>query len=333
MTLDFDRKVAAFARARFGDGASVVRMAGDASDRTFYRLRAPSLSSMVLMAHREPFDLDSFPYFMHSRFLLGIGAPVPQIVASYPAEGILVVQDLGDETLQVHLESCDAERRRFLYLQAVRMITLLQQEGTRALTPDLPAANMALDAERLLFELRFFGEHYVRGLLGAPLSAGRDATLEEWFVALARQVAAYPRVLCHRDFHSRNLMVKGERLFMVDFQDARLGAYTYDLASLIRDSYVTLPRELTDELIGFYREESRAPEPPEVFRVAFDRTCLQRNIKAVGTFASQAMIRGNQGYLKYIGPTIAAIRANLSAGHEAADREVLEMFEGPLAWR
>ncbi len=327
-------RVAAFARARFGESATVVRMAGDASDRSFFRLHAPSLSSMVLMVHSEPFDLASFPYFMHSRFLQGIGAAVPQIVASYPAEGILVVQDLGDETLQTHLESCDPERMRFLYLQAVRMIALLQQEGTRALTPDLPAANMALDAEKFLFELRFFAEHYTGGLLSSPLTADQDAALREWFVSLARQVAAYPRVLCHRDFHSRNLMVKGDRLYMVDFQDARLGPYTYDLVSLLGDAYVDMPSGLAEELIDFHREVSRAPEPPEVFRAAFDRTCLQRSIKAVGTYASQAMIRGNQSYLRYIRPALDSIRASLSRSDaDGADREVLALFEGPLDYR
>jgi len=328
-----DGKVAAFARERFGESSTVTRMAGDASDRVFFRLHTPTLSTMVLMVHSEPFELSDFPYFLHSRFLHGIGAAVPQIVASYPADGILVVQDLGDETLQTHLASCDPARRRFLYLQAVRLIALLQQEGTRALTSDLPAANTVLDAERFLFELRFFGEHYVGGLLSSPLTADQDAALQEWFVALARQVASYPRVLCHRDFHSRNLMVKGDRLYMVDFQDARLGPYTYDLASLIRDPYANVPADLARELIDFHREVSRAPEEEGAFRVALDRTCLQRGIKAVGTYASQAMIRGNQSYLKYIHPALDSIRTSLAPSPDAADREILALFEGPLAYR
>ncbi|HKY32736.1 MAG TPA: phosphotransferase [Candidatus Polarisedimenticolia bacterium] len=322
--------VAAFAARRFGRGARALPLAGDASDRRFYRLKAPGLSPLILMAHREPFELESLPFFQMARYLHGIGAPVPQIVASYPAEGILVVQDLGDETLQTVLGSCDGSRRRFLYLQAVQMIAFLQGEGTRSLAPELPATRTFLDRERLLFELRFFAEHYAGGLLGSPLTSAQQAELDDWFVALATEVGGYRRVLCHRDYHSRNLMVKGDRLYMVDFQDARLGPFTYDLASLARDSYVSLPEDLVAELVEFHREATAAPEGPGAFATAFRRTCLQRNIKAIGTFASQAVLRGNRGYLRYIPRALGSIRAHLAGEADSVPAAVVEMFAGPL---
>ncbi|HET6372191.1 MAG TPA: phosphotransferase, partial [Candidatus Polarisedimenticolia bacterium] len=221
-------------------------------------------------------------------------------------------------------------RRRFLYFQAVQMIAFLQAEGTRSLTMDLPASNTALDAERLLFELRFFAEHYVEGLQGSPLSDAEAGSLDEWFVRLAKEVAGYRRVLCHRDFHSRNLMVRGERLFMVDFQDARMGPFTYDLASLVRDSYVQVPEELEREAIEFYREVTCAPESPQELRRAFRRTALQRNIKALGTFASQAMLRKNRLYLPYIAPTLASVTSSLD---DEEDREIETILRGPLAYQ
>jgi len=320
-----------FARRHFGPAARVEPLAGDASDRSFFRLRAPGLSSLIVMLHREPFDLERLAWFQHACFLEGIGAAVPSIVASYPAEGILVVQDLGDETLQRHLAGCDDERRRFLYLQAVQMIVFLQQEGTRALTEDLPASNTALDRERFRFELGFFVEHYVAGLLESPLGGEEASALDRWLETLARQVARYPRVLCHRDFHSRNLMVKGDRLYMVDFQDARMGPYTYDLASLIRDSYVSIPDGLARELIAFFRETARISEPPAVFDDSLARTSLQRSIKAIGTFASQAVLKGNRSYLEYIPPALASIRARLAEiGDDPQTGPILGFFEGPL---
>ena len=325
-----EERVAAFSRARFGPDASVERLAGDASDRFFFRMRGPSLSPLLLMVHREPFELEKLPFFLNGRFLHGIGAAVPQIVASYPSEGILAVQDLGDDTLQNHLSRCDGSRRRFLYLQAVQMIAFLQGEGTRSLTPDLPAASTALDRNRLLFELRFFADHYIRDLLTSPLTPDQMTVLNTWFDSLVEEIAGLRQVLCHRDFHSRNLMVKGERLFMVDFQDARMGPYTYDLASLVRDSYVRLPGDLVEEITEFYREAARCPEPPEEFRSSLCSTELQRNIKAIGTFASQAMLHGNRAYLQYIGPTLKNIRGNLERRGSA---EILSLFEGPLAYK
>ncbi len=325
-----DDRIAAFARARFGHSAVVERLQGDASTRVFYRLKAPSWSSLIVMVYPEPFELDRFSYFLHARFLHELGAAVPQIVASYPQDGILLLQDLGDETLQIHLGRSDASRRRFLYLQAVRIIALLQREGTPALTPELPASTTALDSDRLLFELRFFAKHYVDGLLGSPLSGGEKALLDEWFTSLIVRVTACRRVLCHRDFHARNLMVKGDRLYMVDFQDAMMGPYTYDLVSLLRDSYVDLPEDLVRESIDFFRETAGVVETLEEFMASFDETALQRNIKAIGTFASQAMLRENRSYLPYIAPTIRRVTEALK---REGSREVLALFEGPLAFR
>jgi len=283
------------------------------------------------MVHPEPFRLEDLPFFAHTRFLKDIGADVPEIVGSYPGEGILLLQDLGDETLMTALLTATPSRRLFLYRQAVQILAHLQRAGTRALTPELPASRSALDRDRLLFELRFFSEHYIGGVLGSPLDSSRMARLDAWFETLAETVAGYDRVLCHRDYHSRNLMVKGDRLYMVDFQDARMGPYTYDLASLLRDSYVRLPEDLVEEMLDFYLEAAGRSFPaagrPGGFDDEFEKTCLQRNIKAVGTFAHQAVARGNRKYLPNIPPTLEMIRRNLARRVES---EILDLFEGPL---
>ena len=326
-----ERRLTAFIRRRFGERALLEPLAGDASDRSFFRIRLAGWSPLVAMVHPEPFNLDDLPYFAHSRFLKGIGADVPEIVGSYPGEGILLLQDLGDETLLSHLASASPARRSFLYRQAVQIIAFLQNDGTRSLHPELPAARTALDRHRLTFELRFFAEHYVDGLLGSPLSADQSAILDDWFVTLAETVAGYEPVLCHRDYHSRNLMVRGDRLYMVDFQDARMGPYTYDLASLLRDSYARVPEGLVEEMTEFYLEAtdraSGGPAIPASFREEFEMTCLQRNIKAVGTFAFQTVVKGNRRYLPDIPPTLEMVRENLL---RRGFSEILEIFQGPL---
>ena len=223
-----ESRARAFARRRFGEAAKVEPLAGDASDRSFFLIRLPGMSPLMAMLHPEPFRLDELPWFVHGRFLGELGLSVPAVVGSWPGEGILLVQDLGDDTLQRVLETITPERRLFLYRQAVHIIVSLQEEGTPALTPELPASRTALDLDRLLFELRFFHQHYIQGLLGDPLSTAETALLEDWFLELASAVAESRQVLCHRDFHSRNLMLRGDRLYMVDFQDARRGPWLYD---------------------------------------------------------------------------------------------------------
>lgn len=326
-----ERRVLSFVRRRFSDRAVCESLAGDASDRSFFRIRLPGLSPLVAMVHPEPFHLETLPWFAHARFFKEIGAPVPEIVGSYPGEGILLIQDLGDETLLSHLAGASPGRRQFLYRQAVQLIAFLQSDGTRSVTPDLPAAVTALDKERLLYELRFFAEHYIDGLRGSPLANEQAARLDEWFVDLAGTVAGYESVLCHRDFHSRNLMLRGDSLYMVDFQDARMGPYTYDLASLLRDAYLDLPEDLVEEMAAFYCEATgRTPAagpPPDGFQVEFEMTCLQRNIKAVGTFAYQSQVKGNRRYLADIPRTLDHVRMNLM---RRGISDILELFQGPL---
>ncbi len=91
-----------------------------------------------------------------------------------------------------------------------------------------------------------------RGYRGAQLSDADREALRAEFRPIIDELAGEPRVLCHRDYHSRNLMMHEGLLYMIDFQDARMGPDTYDLVSLLRDSYVDLPEVVVDELIAFF---------------------------------------------------------------------------------
>ncbi len=172
---------------------------------------------------------------------------------------------------------------------------------------------MAFDRDRLTWELDFFVKHFLEGYRGVALDgAERDALRDEWQI-LAGELADEPRVLCHRDYHSRNLMVHDGRLCIIDFQDARMGPDTYDLASLLRDSYVDLPPDAVDDHIEFFlSRQGRARERAE-FRRRFDVMALQRNLKALGTFGYQAAVRHNPVYIQYIPRTLRYARDTIGA--------------------
>ena len=112
---------------------------------------------------------------------------------------------------------------------------------------------LAFDVEKLGFELHFFRTHFVEGHRGYALPAELSTALDEECAAVIGALASEPRVLCHRDYHSRNLMVQHGRLCVIDFQDARLGPDTYDLVSLLRDAYVDLTETEVDALIARFR--------------------------------------------------------------------------------
>ena len=171
---------------------------------------------------------------------------------------------------------------------------------------------IAFDIEKLSWELHYFHKHFLEGLRGCDLGVEDRATLSEAFHQLSAEIASWPRVLCHRDYHSRNLMLHGGRLHWIDFQDARMGPATYDLASMLRDAYVDLPEELQEELAERFRQQALPEEPRKVFRRRFDLTCVQRNLKALGTFGYMATVRQSRVYLQYVPRTLAHARWNLS---------------------
>ncbi|HYB94456.1 MAG TPA: phosphotransferase, partial [Vicinamibacterales bacterium] len=155
-------------------------------------------------------------------------------------------------------------------------------------------------------------KHYLLAYKGVtPTDVQREALREEW-AAIVDELAAEPRVLCHRDYHSRNLMLHGGSLYIIDFQDARMGPDTYDLASLLRDSYVDLTPQQVDELVAFFLAVKRESVPEAEFRRRFDLMALQRNLKALGTFGYMTTSRNNTVYIQYMPRTIAYVRANLA---------------------
>jgi aminoglycoside/choline kinase family phosphotransferase len=320
-----DREIQALVGERYGPGARVLRLAGDASNRLYRRVTTGS-GSVILMIHDEPFREMELPFLNVARFLAGLGAPVPEVLAAYPERGVLVLQDLGDTLLQAYLPGRSRAEVEAVYREAIDLLGLLQGEGTKQLTPACVAYHAALDFEKFDWELRFFVQNYVERLMKSPLSPPEEAAFRDWLRDLARETSGQVRVLCHRDYHSRNLIVHQGRLYMFDFQDARWGPRTYDLASLLRDSYVTLPEDLVEAMLEYYR--MKAGVPPEGLHFEFDRVSLQRNIKALGTFAYQATVKNNPVYLQYVPRTVGYVLNNLKKF--PADTPILEIFERRL---
>lgn len=154
--------------------------------------------------------------------------------------------------------------------------------------------------------------------------------LESGFQEICRVLAAEPKVLTHRDFHSRNVMVlpQGPEFVMIDFQDARMGPAQYDLVSLLRDSYYQLEETQVQRLLSYYVVRFEAISGKalsrERFQEVFDYMTIQRNFKAIGSFASFMNRRNDPAYLKYIGNTFENIRRTLLKYPQFSElREVL----------
>ena len=291
--------------------ARVVALTGDASDRRYYRIITKQQEPFVLAAYSAPFDAETLPFVNTAALFAAMPVPVPRILGSAADVGVLALEDLGDVTLQAHLGSSSPARHSALYREAVSFVDTIQRRGRELEDAKYIPYGIAFDVEKLMWEMDFFIRHFLEAYRGVTFSGSDREALRTELAGIVAELAAEPRVLCHRDYHSRNLMLKNERLFIIDFQDARLGPDTYDLASLLRDSYVDLPLPVVDDLIAYYLAlQGRAGDQDE-FRRRFDLMSLQRNLKALGTFGYQTAVRGNPVYIQYIPRTLNYVRENL----------------------
>jgi aminoglycoside/choline kinase family phosphotransferase len=290
----------------------VLPLTGDASDRRYFRVLLDDGTSIVLALHAGPIEFATLPFANVADLLQHMRLPVPSILGHSDPEGILALADLGDVTLQAHLGAASQAEHAALYREAVSLVDILQRRGHEFVSDRFIPYRIAFDVEKLTWELEFFVKHFLLAYRGAQLADADRQALAVEFAVIAEELAAEPRVLCHRDYHSRNLMWHDSRLHLIDFQDARLGPDTYDLVSLLRDSYVDLTDLEVNELIAYFLALKKvAPSHAEEFRRRFDLMALQRNLKALGTFGYQTTTRANTVYIQYIPRTLRYVRTNL----------------------
>ena len=293
-------------------------LAGDASTRRFHRLRLPDASTRIVMDYGAAFAGETDDVRI-ARLFERASLPVARIFEILPEAGALILEDLGDETLETALGRVASETRPSrdeLYRLSVELSVAIATRGTAALAASDRAVGPALDDEKFLFEMRFFLEHFMGGFLGRPAVPPELRKAVEW---LAVCVAAHPRVLCHRDFHSRNIMVRPNRtLAMVDIQDARWGPDTYDLASLLRDAYVDLTEGEVDRLFDLFKKARPGAPEGAALRKRFDLVAIQRMVKALGTFGYQVTKMGRDRYRASIPRTVERIRRLAPAHPELA---------------
>jgi aminoglycoside/choline kinase family phosphotransferase len=286
-------------------------LTGDASDRRYFRAVPAEGDPFVLALHASPFDASTLPFLNVRELFAEMPVPVPGILAHAGDLGVLALEDLGDLTLQAHLETASPAEREARYLEAVRHVATIQGRGRELSSPRFVPYGIAFDREKLNWEMDFFVKHFLVAYCGAEFGPDGRERIGTALGELTGALASEPRVVCHRDYHSRNLMVKNGRMYIIDFQDARMGPDTYDLVSLLRDSYVDLPPTLVDVALSYYLDLTGRSGHDRTFRDRFEMMALQRNLKALGTFGFQATTKNNPVYVQYIPRTVQYVRAAL----------------------
>src|SRR4029079_15085294 len=188
----------------------------------YFRVLIPESPSIVLSLYSVPFDVRTLPFVNVATLMARMPVPIQEGLGHADDRGVLALQDLGDVTLQAHLGAGTPTEHSALYREAVSLIATMQTRGAELASDAYLPYGIAFDVEKLTWELDFFTRHFVEAYRGVTIPAASRGALKEEFDSLIQVLASEPRVLCHRDYHSRNLMLHQGQLYIIDFQDARM---------------------------------------------------------------------------------------------------------------
>ena len=302
-------------------------IAGDASNRRYFRLQTPQGSYVVVDA---PPSTEKNTEFSHIQQLLqGAQIRVPAMLALDLERGYMLLEDLGDQVLLPELGETSVDGYYGTCFQLLAGFRTIQAESDI-----LPRYDRALLTE----ELSRFPQWFVSALLAYQCDDTELAVVERLASLLIDNALAQPQGFVHRDFHSRNLMLVGQgELAVIDFQDAVYGPVTYDLASLLKDCYIRWPRAQVCRWALVYRDELVsiqviAPMADQDFLRWFDLMGLQRHIKVLGTFARLYLRDHKASYLDDLPMVVHYVQETLSlyAESQPAVAEFKDWFEDKL---
>ncbi len=265
-------------------------LTGDASFRRYFRLHYQDMSRIVMDAPPAKEELGPFIYITQLLQQLNINAP--QLFASDLKNGFLLLSDLGDNLLLSELNHLTVNT---YYQQAIDIIGTLQEYPINSLQAPL------FDATFMLKEMQLCNEWFFSAYLQLTLSDNEHDLINKSMLWLANSIATQPSVFIHRDYHARNLMITQDAsLAVIDYQDAMIGPLTYDLVSLLKDCYISWPREQVLEWLHYYYNNNPLASAHYTFVEfvrAVDLCGLQRHIKVLGVFSRLHLRDGKSGYL------------------------------------
>ena len=296
--------------------ATLTAASSDASFRRYFRWEGAGRSFVVMDA---PPPQENCKPFVDIAFLLAkSGINVPKIYAEDLERGFLLLNDLGNKT---YLDVIDSENADALFSDALQALLAFQQ---LPMVAPLPSYDVAL----LRRELELFPEWYVKRELGIEFDAAQQQQWQAVSDLLIDSALAQPKVLVHRDYMPRNLMLSEPNPGVLDFQDAVYGPVTYDVTCLFKDAFLSWPEERVRGWLESYWQQASALNIPvqpdfEEFLRASDLMGVQRHLKVIGIFARICHRDGKPRYLGDVPRFFSYIEAVIARRPELADLQAL----------
>ena len=277
---------------------TLEQASNDASFRRYYRVTIDNKTMIVMDA--PPKYEDVGPFIKVAQFLAKHGLHVPEIIAEEREKGFLLLTDLGSQT---YLDQLNSKSADVLYNSAIEALIKIQLCDRHSIT--LPEYSGAL----LQQELNLFSEWF----LHRHLSLSVPDTVQNQFDVLINNALEQPQVIVHRDYHSRNLMYSDtHNPGIIDFQDAVIGPISYDLVSMLRDSYIAWPEDKIEVWVAHYFKLANDQKllsncSLERFTRWFDLMGLQRHIKVLGIFCRLNYRDKKSNYMHDLPQTLAYV--------------------------
>lgn len=289
----------------------IDKLTGDASTRRYYRIFTDKRSYVVCLDNPFNEEVEKHPFMSVQQFLASNQVKVPQILDHNLSRGYSLQEDLGNETLLLNLSSLTStvEELRIYKTIVDQLLELHRIPKTAVQNPNL--FQLKFDYQKYMDETRFTFKYFMN-FFNKNLDDGLINDLEDLFSPIMTRLAEQKMVITHRDFHSRNVMVRDNKYTFIDFQDARWGIPQYDLVSLLEDCYYNLKEENRQTLKRYYFDNLdpaiHGQKNYDQFLELYDDMLIQRVFKAVGSFCYIYNWRKDDRYLKYIGFAMEKIR-------------------------
>ncbi len=327
---------------------TVTKLAGQASYREYFRLNFEDGQTAILMkmpagkkevseeVTKSSVHIDELPFINIQKYLKSLELPVPEIFGYSEEEGFLLLQDIGDKSLEATLHNANEEMTLFFYKKAIDLLLSVQEktkspsplvgEG-RGEGPRCLAFTRKFDESLLNWEFDHFLEYGIEGRLQIKVDAGDKKIFEKITRDISQKIAAMPQGFTHRDFQSRNLHLFEYDFWMIDFQDALIGPNVYDLVALLRDSYIQLSPGVIEKLQRYFVEKSDASHPYhgklETLKKDFNLQTIQRKLKDAGRFQFINTVKKNPSFLKHTPASLGYVKQALTDEPQYQELNVL----------
>jgi hypothetical protein len=289
----------------------IDKLTGDASTRRYYRIFTDKDSYVVCLDNPFNEDSERHPFFSVQQFFEKKHIRVPGIIDHNLSKGYLLEEDLGNETLLQYLSGITSADEEFRIYKIIidQLLELHRIPKTEVKNQNL--FQLKFDYEKYMDETRFTFKYFFN-FFNKNQDEELIKNLEGLFHPLMKRLSEQKMVITHRDFHSRNIMVKNGQFIFIDFQDARWGIPQYDLVSLLEDCYYDLKEENRQKLKKYYFDNLdpsiHGQKDYKQFEELYQDMTIQRVFKAVGSFCYIYNWRKDDRYLKYIGFAMEKLR-------------------------